>query len=308
MKKRILLLVPTLILLTGCSKSKAPSFEKYSNAVTFDAFKAGIEEKKFADFFLFSTGCKGKVYYGVEYKSSSVIGDVYISSEEGTNEREIKFGYDMANNRSSINEKGETSYTNTGAEVDEQKVSKTTVSTQYQYNDKLDSFIYIDVKEKTYKKYTNKNVTDSILYAIDDEFVGFQSLYKQYEAETEDVKSHYAFYIDGGVFTMTFSFTNETEVVEGESTETVAKKSTKYDFLYQLEIDDGKLHFKSKCVSLIDETYLKTYSTHIKDEVDSLNTTTYCSLEIGSDTSTIKEIDISSYASLDKDPDGGLLS
>ena len=214
----------------------------------------------------------------------------------------------MANNRSSINEKGETSYTNTGAEVDEQKVSKTTVSTQYQYNDKLESFIYIDVKEKTYKKYTNKNVTDSILYAIDDEYVGFQGLYKQYETASEDIKSRYAFYIDGGVFTMTFSTTSETEVVEGESTEVMAKISAKSDYLYQLEIDDGKLHFKSKCVSLTDETYLKNHLTHIKDEVDSLNTTTYCSLEIGPDSSTIKEIDISSYASLDKDPDGGLLS
>ena len=308
MKKRIFLLIPAIIAVTGCSKSNAPSFERHSNVVTYEAFKFGVEDYKFAEYLSFASSCKGKVYYGFNYESSAVIDDVTITQQEGVDERELTFGFDKENNRSNIKEKGESSYVGTGAEVDEQRVSKTTFSTQFQYNDKLESFILIDLKEKTYKKYDNKNVTDSILFAIDDEYVIFQSLYKQYDSLDDDTKARYGFYMDGSVFTMTYQFSEEKDVIGGEKAEVVAKSKSSYDYLYQFEIQDGKFQFKSKCNALIEDTYLAGFSGHLKDEIDKNSTSTTCSLEIGPSTSVIKEIDITNYTSLDKDPEGGLLA
>ena len=308
MKKKILLLIPALIILTGCSKNSSPSFEKYSNDVTYEVFKDGITSHKFSEYLDFSKSCKGKVYYGLEQKLSATIGDVAIYTDEGSNEREITFGYDATNNRSSIKEKGESSYICTGAEVDEQRVSKTTMSSQYQFNDKLNSFIFIDLKEKTYKKYSSENVTDNILFAIDDEYVGFQSLYKQYESIEGEMKSRYGFYIDGETFTMTYRYTEEKETFSGENSELASRSNNSYDFLFQFKIESGKFQFKSKRFTVLQDTYLLTSFGHLKDEIDVDTTTNSCFLEIGPDSSVIKEIDISSYASLDKEKDGGLLS
>ena len=306
MKKRIFLLIPAIIAVTGCSKSNAPSFERHSNVVTYEAFKFGVEDYKFIEYLSFASSCKGKVYYGFDYDSSAIIGDVTITQQEGMDERELTFGFDKENNRSNIKEKGESSYVGTGAEVDEQRVSKTTLSTQYQYNNKLESFVFIDLKEKTYKKYDNKNVTDSILFAIDDEYIIFQSLYKQYDSLDDVLKSRYGFYIDGSVFTMTYQFNEEKDIISSETTEVVAKSKTNYDYLYQFEIQDGKFLFRSKCNAVIEDTYSASFSGHLKDEVDKNSTSTTCSLEIGPSTSSIKEIDITNYTSLDKDPEGGL--
>ena len=306
MKKIILLLIPAVICMSSCAKSNAPSFERYDDVVSFETFKAAVDEAKFSEYVSFVSSTKGKVYYGTDYTFKSTIGDVSITSEEGKDEREITFGFDATNNRSSIKEKGEASYIATGAEVDEQRVSKTTTSFQYQFNDKLNSFIYIDLKEKTYKKYANKNVTDSILYLIDDDYVICQSLFKQYESIVDEYKTRYGFYIDGKVFTMTYKYTDEKDLISGETSEVVAKTKATYDYLFQFGVDEGKFHFKSKLTLVNENVYATNYLSHIKDEIDHISTTNSCSLEIGPSSSTIKEIDISNYASLDKDPNGGI--
>ena len=308
MKKKVLLLVSTIIALSGCSKSNAPSFEKFNNEVSFDTFKECIVENKYSDYLKFENSCSGKVYYGVDASLQSSIGDVAILNDEGINEREITFAFDSVNNRSSFKETGESSFVSTGAEIDEQRVSKTTVSTQYQYNDKLSSFIFIDMKEKTYKKYDNKNITDSILYSIDDEYVIFQSLYKQYETAEEENKSRYGFYVDGSYLTMTYKYEDSKESIGAETSEVVQKTVTTYDYLYQLSINDGKFNFRSRCSTTTEDRYFETTALHLKDEYVKTVTTNTCSLEIGTDNPKIKEVDITSYSSLDKDPEGGLLA
>lgn len=307
MKKIILLLVPCLISLAGCAKNNAPSFERYSHLVSFQEFKSGIEERKFDSYLSFASSTKGTAYFGAERVFSSSLGDVSISNEQGKDEKEITFAFDSENNRSSINEKGESSFIVTGAEVDEQRVSKTTVSTQYQYNDKLASFILLDMKEKTYKKYDNKNVTDSILNTINEDYMICQGLIKQYSSYDDEFKSRFAFYIDGGLFTMTYVYSVTKDSVSGDISELFAKTKTTYDYLFQFGVEDGKYQFRSKCITTTEDVYLMNYFNHIKDEVATNTLTNTCSLEIGPSTSTIKEVDISSFSSLDKDPEGGLL-
>lgn len=293
--------------LIGCAKNNAPSFERYSHKVTVEEFKTGFEERKFDSYLSFASSTKGKAYFGVEHVSSSSLGDVSISNEQGKDEREITFAFDSKNNRSTIKEKGESSFIVTGAEIDEQRVSKTTVSTQYQYNDKLSSFILLDMKEKTYKKYANKNVTDSIVNTINEDYMICQGLIKQYSSFDDEFKSRFAFYVDGGLFTMTYEYSVTKDSVSGDISELFAKTKTTYNYLFQFAIEDGKFQFRSKCVTITEDVYLMNYFNHIKDEVATNTLTNTCSLEIGPSTSSIKEVDITSYTSLDKDPEGGLL-
>lgn len=302
MKKSALLLTVILIPLTGCSKIKTPTFERHSNAVTYEYFLASFEGGKYSDYFKFEESCKGKVYYGSEFSNSSKLGDVSITELTGTSESEINFSYDSENRRSTLKEKGESSLVSTGAEVDEQKVSKTSTSVQYQFENSLNSFIYLDTKEKTYKKYANSNITDNIYNLIDDEYFYFSSALKQYETVIAEGKTSFEFYIDGSVFTMIESYSDSREMIAPGGTEPDLKRTIDNQYLYQFEIKDEKFLFRSKTVTQVVSTYLTSYSNHLKNEVDVDKQTTYCSLEISIGKVNIKAIDISSYVTLDKDP------
>ena len=305
MKKSLLLLSLVLIPPIGCSKIKTPEFKRHSNSVTNAEFVAGFDEKQFASYLVFSSSRKGSSYHGVQFSSSQTLGDVSISDSSGTSENEISFAFDSSGNRSTIKEKGESNVTSTGAEKDEQRVSKLSTSIQYQFNDALNSFVYIDTNDKTYKKYDNSNITDSILYAIDSEYLNFYTALKQYESLSEEKQSGYGFFIDGGVYTMSYSV-EETKTNIGNNPDTVAVE-TKYniDSLYQMEINDGKFSFRSKTVSKIVTRYYEAYSGHLAGEISVSDETDYSSLDITISSVTIKAIDISSYVSLDKDPNGG---
>ena len=286
--------------LTGCSKIKTPTFERHSNEVTFDEFVEAFKENKIEDYFVFNSSRKGKAYYASEFSSSAVLGDTAISEMSGTNEAEINFSFDGENNRSTLKEKGESSLTSSGAEADEQRVSKLSTSYQFQFDKAQESFIYIDTRERTYKKYEGENVTDTIVGSIDDEYLNFYSVMTQYETAPEEVKEGYGFYLDGSVFTLDFSLEEKTNTVDTED-KVVQETSSNIEALFQFEIKDGKFYFRSKTYSYISSTYMEALSGHLKDEVDVSKETNYCSLEMTIGALIIKEVDTSAYISLDKD-------
>ena len=308
MKKNVILLSLIFIPLAACSKIKTPTFEKFSNSVTYEYFLLTFEDYKFADYLKFEKSSKGKAYYGSEYSTSSYLVDVAINETSGTSETEINFQFDAANKRSTVKEKGESSFTGSGAESDEQRVSKISTSIQYQFDSALESYIYIDTKEKTFKKYDNTNITDNIIYLIDDEYLNFYTALKQYESLTDEAKAQYSFYADGNVLSLVNKVEDSRTTTNSETGEVVQTITSKVESLYQMEISDGKFYFRSKTVSDITTSYADEYSGHLKDEANHSHETNYSSLEINLGDLNIKAIDTSSYVSLDKDPAGGLLA
>ena len=305
MKKCILLFNLVLLPLCGCSKLNIPSFERYSSAVSYETFFDAVKSNNIKDYFVFETSRQGKVKYGSEFSTSSKLSDVSIFEMSGTSESEISFSYDAPNKRSTLKEKGESSSTGTGAELDTQRVSKISTSIQFQYDSQLENYIYIDTKQKTFQKYDYENITDVVLYTIDDSFAVFYELLEQYPVSPDPIRDGYKFYIDGGVFTMVV-ITNETTDTPGpEEGQVLYTTTDSLNSLFQFEIKNGKLLYRSRITTSSASTYNDIFAGHLKDEVYSINETDYCSLDIAPGDLTIKEIDTSSYVSLDKESEGG---
>ena len=306
MKKNALLISLVLIPLAGCSKIKTPGFDRYSNNVTFETFLEMFEEKKFDDYLDFKTSRKGKAYYGSEFSSSAKLGETSIYETSGTSETEISFGFDSDNNRSTLNEKSESSLSSTGAEADQQRVTKLTTALQYQFDAAQNSYVYIDTREKTYKKIEGENVTDTIVEVVDDQYTIFHSYLDTYKDLSDEDKTLFNFYIDGNVFTLAYTNSEKKEENAVDKEKIVMETTYGVQSVYQFEIKNGKLDFRSKVITSIQTIYFDQYTGHLKDEIDVSNDTSYSSLEITIGASTIKEIDTSNYSSLDKNPEGGV--
>ena len=203
-------------MLSSCTYNsvfKKPSFKKYSNEVSYEEFFTSFKDKYQINSLLGENGDikKSLVYSGYSYGDANRViknknnKTMYDVSSTVTNQITAQYDSNKGIGNSDVEtHRSETEQSFKTSTVKSNKESK--IKTQYVKGENDKGVIGIYQRSKIYINLDDEmSVTKYLVSSIRSSFTFGESFIPNYDALSEDIKTKYHFYLDGDVYTITFS-------------------------------------------------------------------------------------------------------
>ena len=321
-------LIPFALLaamLTACSSTKV-SMKKYSHELSYEEWSKSLEEIGKSD------------SEEEEEKSVDLVSTIKLNNK---NSEEAKVGKTLLGKEEMIingtmsgkfDADNSTSYlkSNVSAEIVYKTENGSSLSEKGKLNNEryyqiltvteevgdivkdVEKTISIDKKQKQYFILGNKEMNPIEMYAfgtyglIAAMAVGMMPL--SYENASEEAKADYKFYVDGKLYTIVYSHSEEEEkkgIIDGQEVTYANEKSTTTTIVQaEYTIKNGKatgLTYRYKTTNVVETTYLMDYSSHLKDEILVEEEMTAIEVNLQQKSVNIAPTDISNYLLRPKD-------